>query len=453
MENKQTSWQSGRNIQTFPKLQKNTETDVVIVGGGMAGLLSAYVLAKAGKKVVVLEKNKLAEGVTMYTTAFLTQIIDTDAEDVCRMLGLKKAKLMYASHMSGSALIERIAREEKIDCEFKRISNFIIATTRNEAEGLEDELDVLKALDLNATLIRNHSIGVPNSAVLEVKDQAKFHPLKFLSGLVPVLVSLGVELYEDTEVQSLSNQAAGQAAGQTEGEQRESVIAKVGDLAVRAKWSVTATYQPFDNPAGVFMKKGMYISYVYEIEVPKGTYTEGLYEDMKNPYHYFRIDASETCDTIIVGGEDHRKEIPMDKEKNWQALTDYCNKTFGKDKYKIIRRWDGSILEPSDGFALIGVIRKNQILATAFSGNGMTYSGIAALMIKDIITTGKSSWDTLYNPKRFPSFTMLRIKIRDYLGEFIHGALRNMLKYTRKHAKSLGVIIKEKMKKKNEEKK
>ncbi|MBP6926265.1 MAG: FAD-binding oxidoreductase, partial [Candidatus Pacebacteria bacterium] len=95
MENNTTSWQSGRIIQAFPKLQKNTETDVVIVGGGMAGLLSAYVLAKAGKKVTVLEKNKLAEGVTMYTTAFLTQIIDTDAEDVCRMLGLKKAKLMY----------------------------------------------------------------------------------------------------------------------------------------------------------------------------------------------------------------------------------------------------------------------------------------------------------------------------------------------------------------------
>ncbi len=439
MENNTTSWQSGRIIQAFPKLQKNTETDVVIVGGGMAGLLSAYVLAKAGKKVTVLEKNKLAEGVTMYTTAFLTQIIDTDAEDVCRMLGLKKAKLMYASHMSGMALIERIVREEKIDCAFKRVSNFIVATTRNEAEGLEDELDVLKALDINTTLHHNHSIGFANSAVLEIKEQAKFHPLQFLSGLVPVLVSLGVEIYEDTEVQSLSNQTA--VAG------GEHVIAKAGDFAVRAKWSITATYQPFDNPAGVFMKKGMYVSYVYEIEVPKGTYTEGLYEDMKNPYHYFRVDSSSVCDTIIVGGEDHRKEIPMDKEKNWQALTDYCNKTFGKDTYTVIRRWDGLVLEPSNGFALIGIIRKNQILVTAFSGNGMSYSGIAALMAKDIITTGKSSWDTLYNPKRYPTYTMLRIKIRDYLGEFIHGALRNMFKYTRKYAKSFRAMIKEKMKK------
>ncbi len=447
MEKQDTSWESSRSIQAFPKLEKNIETDVVIVGGGMAGLLSAYVLAKAGKKVVLLEKERLASGVTLRTTAFLTQIIDTDAEDVCRMLGVKKAKTMYASHMSGSALIERIAREEKIDCDFKRISNYIIAKTKDEAEGLEDELDVLKALGLSVVFERNKSGNIKNTAVLEVKDQAKFNPLLFLSGLVPILVSLGVSIYENTEVESLNAEdlAAG-GGGSTSG----LVIAKAGEHGVRAKWSVTATYQPFNNPAGVFLKKGMYISYVYEIEVPKGNYAEGTYEDMKNPYHYFRVDSASDNqhDRIIVGGEDHRKEIPMDKEKNWQALSDYCDKTFGKDTYKIIRRWDGPMLEPSDGFALIGILKKNQIIATAFSGNGMTYSGISAIMIKDIIEKGKSDWDMLYNPKRYPTFTMLRIKIRDYTGEFLRGALRNMIKYS----KIVKEIVKEKNRKRKEKK-
>ncbi|HRH31275.1 MAG TPA: FAD-binding oxidoreductase [Candidatus Paceibacterota bacterium] len=450
MDKQDTSWEASRSIQAFPKLEKNIETDVVIVGGGMAGLLSAYVLAKAGKKVIVLEKGRLASGVTLKTTAFLTQIIDTDAEDVCRMLGVKKAKIMYASHMSGSALIERIAREEKIDCDFKRVSNYIIAKTKDETEGLEDEVDVLKALGLAVVFERNKSGNIKNTAVLEVKDQAKFNPLSFLSGLVPVLISLGVSIYENTEVESLNteDQTAGNSvAGGL-------VIAKAGEHGVRAKWSVTATYQPFNNPAGVFMKKGMYVSYVYEIEVPKGSYAEGTYEDMKNPYHYFRVDAASggagdsQHDRIIVGGEDHRIEIPMDKEKNWQALSDYCDKTFGKDTYKIIRRWDGPMLEPSDGFALIGILKKNQIVATAFSGNGMTYSGIAAIMIRDIIEKGKSDWDTLYNPKRFPTFTMLRIKIRDYTGEFLRGALRNMIKYS----KIVKEIVKEKNRKRKEKK-
>lgn len=424
MENT-TSWQSALPQQAFPALDKNLDTDVVIVGGGMAGLLSAYVLAKAGKKVVVLEKGKLAQGATMQTTAFLTEIIDTAAEDVIRMLGLRKAKLLYTSHMAAIALIERIVREEQIDCDFTRTSNYILATTRNEADDLEDELDVLKALDVRATFARHLDIGVPHTGVVEIKDQAIFHPLEFIAGLIPALSRLGVAIYENSEVASLTT--------------TDAVLAKVGDHAVRAKWSITTTFQPFDNPKNVFMKKATYTSYVYEIEVKKGTYTPGMYEDMKSPYHYFRVATSDVCDTIIVGGEDHRANIPMDNEKNWQALSDFCTKMFGN--YTIVRRWEGPILEPVDGFALIGVIRPQQIIATAFSGNGMTYAGITALMAKDIIEKGSSDWSTIYNPKRFPTFTMLRIKARDYLSIFLHGALRNILKYHKQISKKVGTYL------------
>lgn len=426
MSTHDTAWSHDRNIQSFPKLDTQTgaqlQADVVIFGGGITGLLSAYTLAKAGKKVVVLEKHELANGMTMATTAFLTQIIDSGAEDVCKMLGIKKAKAMYASHMSAISLIERIITEEKIDCGWKRVSNYIIATTQNEAEDLEDEYDVLRALDVAVSLHpQNRDFGFAHTALLEVKNQAMFNPLLFISGLVSVLVSLGVQIFEHSPAE---------------------------DSNVNAPWSITATHQPFNNPLSVFAKKGEYISYVYEFEIPKGKFKEGLYEDMQNPYHYFRVSTGVSHDTVIVGGEDHRKEIPMDREKNWLALKEYADKTFGAGvgevDIKIVRRWDGIIIESIDGFALIGVvgksvtgddINKKQIVATAFSGNGLTYAGITALIARDIIEKGKSQWDPIYKPGRWPSFSALQIKTRDYVGEFIHGALKNSIAYYKKRFK------------------
>ncbi len=430
MQNAGTTWTAGRTIEPQPKLTVNRETDVVIIGAGLTGLLSAYTLAKAGKKVIVLEKNRIANGTTMATTAFLTQIIDTAAEDVVRMIGMKQAKLMYTSHMAAISLIERIVRDEKIVCDFRRVSNYIIATTKDEAEYLEDELDILRAIGINALLHLRADIGLPHTAAIEIKDQAAFQPIAFISGLVRVLLSLGVEMYEETEVLSLTNQTDPSTHG-------DYVVAATADHAIRAKWSVTATYQPFDNPASVFMKKGMYLSYVYEIEVPKGRYKAALYEDMKNPYHYIRIDEGGegiNVDTVIVGGEDHRKDLPIDHDTCWASLTDYIEQMFGKASvgdYRVVRRWTGPILEPSDGFALIGFARKQQIVATGFSGNGITYAGITALVVQDLVEKGISDWAPLYDPKRRLTFKAMRIKGRDYATEMIHGAFRTMLVYTK----------------------
>jgi glycine/D-amino acid oxidase-like deaminating enzyme len=122
----------------------------------------------------------------------------------------------------------------------------------------------------------------------------------------------------------------------------------------------------------------MYKSYVYEVRIPRGLIKEGTYEDCNNPYHYFRVDRQAKYDRMIIGGEDNRKEIAVDDRKNFKALEEYLTELLKGKRYTIVRKWTGPILEPSDGLALIGKFRSVQLIATAFSGNGMTYSGIAA---------------------------------------------------------------------------
>lgn len=393
---------------SFPKLTGHVRSDVAIVGGGIAGLLSAYTLAKAGHKVVVLESGKLLSGATGGTTAFLTQSIDTDTPDLIDMFGRGGTKAIWQSHGKAIDLIEKIARDERIDCEFMRCPNYLYAAERSQGRSLSSEFLALSKLQLPVEHVEPAALGFTNRGALAIPNQAKYHPVKFLNGVVDALTRMGVELYEDTKVTDIKR-------GRLQ-------VVTAGRASVTAAWTLRATYQPFDNPKEVLLKKGMYKTYIVELEAPQGRYPEAICEDMDNPYYYFRVDRGEQFDRIILGGEDHRMEIKMDEERRYSSLLEYAEERFG-ERFPVVRRWSGAILEPIDGLALIGEVNPRQLIATAFSGNGMTYAGITALMVRDAVGGKQSPWSKLYDPSRTPSLTQLWKKGRDYTEELWNGAV------------------------------
>jgi glycine/D-amino acid oxidase-like deaminating enzyme len=410
------TWVTAKIAKKYPKLTGNLETDVVIVGAGLAGLLSAYTLARAGKRVIVLETGRVANGATSYTTAFITEVIDTDASDMISIYGKNRAKLIRQSHYEAIKLIEQIVRAEKIDCEFIRVPNFSYINEKDEREDLEEEFKAVKQLNREAKLMRANDLKFPQAGYIRTPDQAKFHPLKFINGLVRALDKLDVQIFEQTEVEKLSGS--------------KTITAKAGKHEVKAKYGIIATYDPLGNPVQTFAKKGMYVSYVYELRIPKGLFKEGIYEDFNNPYHYFRIDRQGSYDRMIIGGEDNRKEIEFNKQKNFNALKKYIAHILGSRKHKIVRKWSGYILEPSDGLALIGRYKDNQLVATAFSGNGMTYSAISAMIFRDIITGKLNKFIKIYDPKRTPAVKQLFKKGKDYVGELFGAAVVNTIKHS-----------------------
>jgi glycine/D-amino acid oxidase-like deaminating enzyme len=155
-----------------------------------------------------------------------------------------------------------------------------------------------------------------------------------------------------------------------------SVTVKIAAGSVTAKDVIVSTYAPFNNPRISKYKKGVYNSYVFEIRVPEGIFTEGLYWDAESPYHYFRIDRRGTFDRMILGGEDHRSELPV-SQKKFDALEKY--------------------LEPAGGLPLIGAYKPHQFVATAFSGNGMTYAMVSALIFRDLILGQKNPWIHIFD--------------------------------------------------------
>lgn len=401
--------------KTYPPLHKDISVDVAIVGGGLTGITTAYLLSKAGKNVAVLEKGTYADSVTAYTTAFLTQVLDSDLQDLVSMYGDKNAKLLWQSHQQAIDTIEEIIKDEDIQCEFMRCNDYSVAFEEKEARILKEQAKLAKKYGFEVTFSQSLDLGFLTSAVLKVAHQAKFHPMQYLQALKHICVKNGVQLYEQTEVMQIK-------------EHNDMYVVHTKDHTISAKHVITATYDPFNHPTELFGRRGMYTSYIMVATIPAGKLSEGLYEDQENPYHYWRVDKLNSKeDRLIFGGEDHRHELPVDKEKNYRILESFLEKILPDTTYTITHKWDGPILEPSDGIACIGRLHKdkNLYVAMAFSGNGMTYATISAILLTDLILGKKNDWETLYNPTRIPTLGSMLTKLFDYSSELRGGAVKN----------------------------
>jgi glycine/D-amino acid oxidase-like deaminating enzyme len=406
------TWKEGIERPTFPKLEQDLNFDVAIVGAGLAGIFIAYKLAKSGKKVAVLEKKHVGSGATEYTTAFLTRVIDTDLSELRSIFGDDKARLVWQSHQDAIDEIEKIIREEKIDCDFTRTSLTVYANTEDQYKELAEAYETEKEMGFAAGELTNrNNLNFYNAGYYQVPNQAKFQPLKFLFALSEKVVEMNGRIFEQSEVTKIRHE-------------KEQVILEIGEHKVSCEQVVVATYQPFHNRIRLFLKRGMYKSYVLETKLPEGLIAEGLYIDMDNPYHYFRIDSNR----MILGGEDVKSIFKISKEKSFRALEEYLAKILPKVNYEITREWVGPILEPSEGLALIGETFANEFVASAFSGNGMTYSAISAMVIPDLIQGRSSVYAAVYDPKRIPNLKQLFTKGSDYVDELFGAAAKNVFK-------------------------
>jgi len=408
-----TTWET--KTKKFNKLNKNIHSEVLVIGGGLTGIWHAYLLSEIGIKVVVIDSKKLGMGATYMTTAFLNQEIDTNLTDLVKMFGKRQAKDIWTSHKKAIDIVEEVINEEGIDCDFERSSLWVYADNEDELKILKEEYRTADKLGFKTYIKKNNVLPFKNFGSWEIKKQAKFHPIKFLNGLVDACIRNGVEIYENTEAIKITG--------------KDTLIIETDKGAnVETKKIIIATYKPFNNNSTHF-KKGMYVSYVLEINFPKGKIPYGMYLDMKYPYNYFRVDKlNSNYDRMIFGGADHRQEIKIPTENNFRALKDTMKNLFGDMSYKITKKWTGPILEPTDGLALIGEISPNQYVATAFSGNGMTYAPISATINRDLILKNKNRWITIYDPKRPFKLRPLLGKAEDYSREFWGGAVKNIFK-------------------------
>jgi glycine/D-amino acid oxidase-like deaminating enzyme/nitrite reductase/ring-hydroxylating ferredoxin subunit len=378
-------------VEPGAKLQGNEEADVCVVGAGIAGLTTAYLLTRARRSVIVLEDGEIGSGETSRTTAHLVNALDDRYIELERLHGERGARLAAESHTRAIDRIESIVREEQIDCGFERLDGYLFLRPGDESGLLDRELEAAHTSGLELDFLPRAPLDFFNTGpCLRFPRQAQFHPMQYLAGLASAIRERGGRIYTGTRAQEMKGGAPAR-------------VATADGPAVTAKAIVVATNTPVNDWVTMHTKQAAYRSYVIAVRVPRGSVTKGLYWDTADPYHYIRLQSeSEAHDLLIVGGEDHKTGQEDDTEGRFRCLAEWTRERFpmaGELAYE----WSGQIMEPMDGLAFIGRNpgdESNVYIATGDSGNGMTHGTIAGMLLCDLIQGRENAWATLYDPAR-----------------------------------------------------
>lgn len=386
-------WMNTASLPAFGPVGPDEMADVVIVGAGIAGLSTAYLLGRAGKSVIVLDDGPIASGETERTTAHLSCALDDRYVEIERLHGEHGAQLAAESHATAIDTIEQIVAAERIACDFRRLDGFLFPASPEDEALLEREFAAAHRAGLPDVelLDRSPLRGFNPGRVLRFPRQAQFHPLKYLAGLTHAIIRDGGKIFTQSHV--IGIQGGKPARIQT---------AHGSHLTAGAV--VVATNTPVNDRVVIHTKQASYRSYVIAATVPRDSVPPGLYWDTGDPYHYVRLQpgsAADKHDVLIVGGEDHKTGQADDTEARYTRLEEWTRGRFsiGEVKY----RWSGQVMEPVDYLAYIGrnpLDHDNVYIATGDSGHGMTHGTIAGLLLTDLIFGRRNSWESLYNPSR-----------------------------------------------------
>lgn len=384
-------------LPEFPSLNADARADVCIVGAGIAGLTTAYLLTRSGKSVVVLDDGPIVSGETERTTAHLVTALDDRYFELENLHGGKGAQLAAASHSAAIDAIERIVREENIDCDFERVDGFLFnVSTDQSADVLDRELEATRRAGLSdVTIVNRAPLGsFDTGRALHFPRQAQFHPLKYLAALANAIVRDGGRIFAETHAAKIRGG-------------KDAQIETRDGRKVSCDAIVVATNTPVNDKLVLHTKQAAYRTYVIGVAVPVGTVPKVLYWDTGDPYHYVRLQAATpganaAHDILIVGGEDHKTGQADDAEARYAKLEAWTRERFPMAT-EIRFRWSGQIMEPVDGLAFIGrnpMDHDNVYVVTGDSGNGMTHGTIAGLLLTDLIQGRKNPWADLYSPSR-----------------------------------------------------
>jgi glycine/D-amino acid oxidase-like deaminating enzyme/nitrite reductase/ring-hydroxylating ferredoxin subunit len=395
-------WSATGSVPHPGPLLEDLQVDVCVIGAGVAGLTTAYLLSRYGKSVAVLDDGPIAGGNTCRTTAHLTAVLDTRYHELERLHGTEGMQAAARSHTEAVDRIRGIIRLEDIHCDFQRVDGYLFAAADGPRDAMDREFDaVLRAGIPGVVRVPKAPLGdFETGPALRFPRQAQFHPLKYAAGLARAITRAGGRIFTETH------------ATRVEGGLPARVYTGAGPV-VTCEAVVVATNTPVDDLFVIHTKQAAYLSYVIGALVPRGSVPRGLYWDTEDPGHYVRLqqlspthiwEGEGPCahEVLMVGGEDHRTGQADDQSQRYARL-----ETWARERFPMIEsvafRWSGQVMNSVDGLGFIGrnpLDADNVYVATGDSGNGMTHGTIAGIMLTDMIRGIEHPWEGLYHPAR-----------------------------------------------------
>ncbi len=397
-------WSASASFPQFPKLQEDVDTDVIVVGGGITGLTAAHELARAGKRVLVVERDRCAATDTGHTSAHLTMVTDTRLSDLVRQFGRNHAQAVWDAGLAAIAHIDEVVRENGIDAKFEWVDGYLHVPAGGDTkdDGLEEEARIATELGFDAERVESTPlIGRPG---VRFANQARFHPRLYLAGIAKAIVALDGRIHEHSEAGDFCDKPR---------------AVKVNGHTVTCEDVVIATHNPLvglggTTGAALFQTKlALYTSYVIAGRAPTGHVPDALWWETADPYHYLRVEPHRDYDLVIYGGEDHKTGQQDDTSGCFRRLEAHARAIVPDAEWSYC--WSGQVIETPDGMPYIGRSADHQYSATGFSGNGLTFGTLAGMMMSDAILGKANPWAELFDPSR----KALAHGLWDYLKENI----------------------------------
>ena len=397
----QSVWSDSTKLPTFQKLKKDMHTDVLIIGGGIAGLLCAYQLEQAGVKYILVEADRICSGITKNTTAKITSQHGLIYHKLIQRFGIEKACMYLDANEAALREYRRLCKS--IDCEFETKDSYVYSL--NNPRKITKELHALQQIGFYVECKDKLPLPFAVSGAVRFKNQAQFNPLKFLAEIAKDL-----NIYEHTKVRELAPNTA---------------ITEHGKIT--ASKIIVTTHFPFLNKHGSYFLK-MYQHRSYVIAYKNASNVEGMYVDEALTGMSFR----NYKDLLLIGGGDHRTGK---KGGNWKELSCFAKKYYPNAKE--VYRWATQDCMTLDEVPYIGEYSgrtSSLYVATGFNKWGMTSAMVAAMILRDMVLEKTNP----YAPVFCPSRSILRPQLLVNAFE----ATTNLLTPTTKRCPHLGCALK-----------
>ena len=389
-------WLATTPATSYPPLEGDREYDVVVVGGGIVGVTTALLLKEGGARVALVEARRIVAGTTGNTTAKLTSLHGLKYRRLVKRHGEAKARLYLEANEAAIAHVRRRVADRGIACDLVTADAFTYTEDEALVPEVEDEARTLEKLGVEADVTTDTGLPFPVRAAVRRREQAHFHPRKYLLELARAIGGGGCDVFEETPCLTAKE-------GRVETERG----------ALRAKHVVLATHQPFPLDGRYYARMSFKRSHALAVRV-RGAAPRGMYIAAESDFHSMRPQA----EFLIVGGEPHLVGQGGDTRARVKRLEAWARERF--DVESIAHRWATHDGVTEDELPYVGRLAgdsKDVWTATGFGGWGMTNGTAAALLLSDLVLGRENPWKDLYDPSRTGAVAMVAAVAKDAVHE------------------------------------
>ena len=381
-------WNKTAQKAHYPRLDKSLETDILIIGGGIAGITCAYRLALKGVKPVLIEAGELCDGTTGNTTGKITIQHNIIYSKIADKHGMNFAKLYAESQAGALDFVKERVKQGKIDCQLAENTAYIFASSEDDRNAVRHEYEVAKELEIDSEYIEKPEFPPDNFGMLGFKHQAVFHPVRYAEALAKEAVLKGAKIYCDTKAVKVE----------------DGDVKKVyceNNIVIKAKHLVMATQYPIYDGPNLFFTR-LYAKRAYGIAVKaQKDWPDGSYISSGEPTRSIRTHVEDGRRVLIVVGENHATARGEDNmELHYENLLQYAERLAGVNE--LLAKWSAQDYDTPDQIPYIGRLSddSNIYVAAGFKKWGLSSGTLAGNMISEIILNGSCQYEELYSRKR-----------------------------------------------------